>query len=111
MGGNYKQKLMRLIVNNLMPNLASPLVPLFGAPNLLEVHLPQFGNIGTTYNVLFSGEGEKNLQKIQGPNFRLLHTSPKTTQTKNGDSCCLLLKRKVSQLFYSMFLEMSLLIS
>lgn len=57
MGGNDKQKLTRFIVNNFMPNLESPLVPLCRAPNLLEVHLPQFGNIATTYNVLFSVGG------------------------------------------------------
>lgn len=52
-------KLMRFIVNNLMPNLESPRVPLSRAQKLLEVHLPQFGNSGTTYNILFSGDGGK----------------------------------------------------
>lgn len=81
MGGNDKQKLTRFIVNNLMPNLESPLVPLRRAPNLLEVHLPQFGNIGTTFIVLFSVERKKT-QKIQGPNFRVLHTSSKQAKLK-----------------------------
>lgn len=66
MGGNDKQKLTRFIVNNFMPNLESPLVPLCRAPNLLEVHLPQFGNIATTYNVLFSVEGGGGLKRSRG---------------------------------------------
>lgn len=61
MGGNDKQKLTRFIINNFMLNLDSPLVPpLCRAPNLLEVNLPQFGNIGNTYNVLLSVERGKN---------------------------------------------------
>lgn len=48
-----KQKLTRSFVNNLMPNLDFSLVFLCRAPNLLEVHLPYFRNIGT-YNMLFS---------------------------------------------------------
>lgn len=39
-------KLIRFIVNNVMPNLESPLLPLWRAPKLLEVHLPQIGNSG-----------------------------------------------------------------
>lgn len=43
MGGNDKRKLTRFIVNNFMPNLASPLAAECRAADLLEVHLPQFG--------------------------------------------------------------------
>lgn len=75
-------KLMRFIVNNLMPNLESPLVPLWRAPKLLEVHLPQFGNSGR-YNMLFSVAGVKNSQKIQGPNLRFLHTFFASKQLKS----------------------------
>lgn len=43
MGGNDKRKLTRFIVNNFMLNLASPLAAECRAADLLEVHLPQFG--------------------------------------------------------------------
>lgn len=65
-------KLMRFIVNNLMLNLESPHVPLWRAPKLLEVHLPQFGNSSSTCNVLFSVKRKKNMHKIQGPHLRFL---------------------------------------
>lgn len=63
-------KLMSFIVNNLMPNLESPLVPLWRAPKLLEVHLPHFGNSGTPYNMLFSVERKKN-SKDPGGSFQI----------------------------------------
>lgn len=79
-------KLMKFIVNNLMPNLESSHVPLWRAPKLLEVHLPQFGNSSSTCNMLFSVE-EKNMQKIQGPHFRLLHFVLSNNSSQNCDSC------------------------
>lgn len=83
-----------------MPNLDFSLVFLCRAPILLEVHLPYFRSIGT-YNMLFSVKGcvcvWRGPQKIQGPNFT---QTLQTAQIKNGDSCCLLLKRKMGHLFY-----------
>lgn len=63
-------KLMRFIVNNLMLNLESPHVPLWRAPKLLEVHLPQFGNSSSTCNMLFSVERKKHA-KDPGATFQI----------------------------------------
>lgn len=93
-------KLMRFIVNNLMLNLESPHVPLWRAPKLLEVHLPQFGNSGTTYNMLFSAEGKKTLKRSRG----LISDSctyilcSKTTQVKS-DSFCFFIQLENSPIY------------
>lgn len=63
-------KLMRFIVNNLMPILESPRVPPWRAPKLLEVHLPQFGNSSSTCNVLF--RVEKKHSKDPEASFHIL---------------------------------------
>lgn len=80
MGGNDKRKLTRFIVNNLTPDLASPLAAECSAADLLEVHLPHFEeHCYRRQCALRCGGGEKNLK---GANFRYLHTIFQTEQIK-----------------------------
>lgn len=67
-----------------MPNLDSPLAPLCRAPDLLEVHLPQFGEYCYHRQCALQSNGEKK-KNLKEPNFRFLHTSSKQPKLKNGD--------------------------
>lgn len=92
-------KLMRFIVNNLLLNLESPLVRLWRAPKLLEVHLPQFGN-SDTYNMLFS----------VGPSFQIIahkYFALPNNSSQSGNSCCLVLNLNICQFPDFIFLRMS----
>lgn len=63
MGGSDKRKLTRFFVNNFMPNLDSPLAPLCRAPDLLEVHLPQFGEYCYQRQCALQSNREKKKKK------------------------------------------------